>query len=63
MASRRLIGRGEMLVIYRHLVLCVQVGSLFEGLLEVCRDGLEARCYQVPCGIRSQTALNCLESL
>lgn len=52
-----------MLVIYRHLVLCVQVGSLFEGLLEVCRDGLEARCYQVPCGIRSQTALNCLESL
>lgn len=54
-----LLAEQKMLRIHRHLVLRVQVSSLLGELLEVWRDGLQTRCYQVPCGARSQTAFNC----
>ena len=54
-----LLAERKILRIHRRLVLHVQVSSLLGGLLEVWRDGLQTRCYQVSCGARSQTAFNC----
>lgn len=48
-----LSAEGEMLIIYRHLGIRVRIGSLLGRLLELCRDGLEAMSYQVPCGDES----------